>query len=385
MINLNMDFKDYYKTLNIGVGATDEAVKKAYKKLAKQYHPDSDGGSEEKFKEIQEAYEVLKDKNRRSTYDNLYKSHKNSQQSSYKSSSGGFGSGSNNSSYSSNSQQQKAQNDNKSAYDYYKKEAQKARENQAKESQAKQEQSNYGKQKPQDSYQSSHRSYQQKQYTHTKKQNPNESQNKEKKQSKSSSNDNNFSDFFNMFFGGESKSSTKTSRGDDYELAIELDLEDAYHGCTRKLEISSTGQGLRRLEVIIPAGVKDGNKIKIAGEGKIGFNGGENGDLYLKIRIKEHPLYEIEGDDIHSKLYLEPYEAILGTEKEVATLGSKVEIVIPPQTQNGKILRLKHRGLPNAKSKEQGDHYVHTEIRIKDHYSFEELQHYKAIHRINEL
>ncbi len=381
MIDLNMDFKDYYKSLNIGVGATTEAIKKAYKQLAKKYHPDSDGGSEEKFKEIQEAYEVLKDKDRRAKYDTLYRSHKNSGQSSFKS--GGFGSASTNSSYQSNysSQQNKnqqqtqdRQTNNSSAYDYYKQESQKARERQE----------TYTNPKDNTSSDSNQRSYQQKQYTNAKKA-TSSSQTQSKQSSNKANKDNNFSDFFNMFFGGETKSSTKTSRGEDYELAIELDLEDAYHGCTRKLEISSTGQGLRRLEVMIPAGVRDGNKIKIAGEGKVGKNGGENGDLFLKIKIKEHSIFRLEDDDVHSTLQLEPYEAILGTEKEVITLGSKVEIVIPPQTQNGKILRLRNRGLPNPKTKVQGDHYVHTEIKIKEHYSFEELQHYKAIKRVNEL
>ena len=256
MIDLNMDFKDYYKSLNIGMGASDDAIKKAYKQLAKKYHPDSDNGSEEKFKEIQEAYEVLKDKDRRAKYDTLYRSHKNSGQSSFKSANtGGFGSGSYSYNNSSSQSQQKAQqktqqnqtNNNSSAYDYYKQESQKARE--------KQESAN-----------SQQRSYQQKQYTNAKK-NTSNSQT-QSKQSNKNNKDNNFSDFFNMFFSGDNKSSTKSSRGDDYELGIELDLEDAYHGCTRKLEISSTGQGLRRLEVMIPAGVRDGNKIKIAGEGK---------------------------------------------------------------------------------------------------------------------
>ncbi|MEB3315553.1 MAG: J domain-containing protein, partial [Candidatus Melainabacteria bacterium] len=191
-----------------------------------------------------------------------------------------------------------------------------------------------------------------------------------------------FSDFFQMFFG-ESKEKAKGLKGADYEMNIELDLEDAYNGSTRKLEITSTGQGQRRLEVLIPPGVREGNKIKVTGEGKVGKNGGESGDLYLKVKIKEHPLFKIDGDDIHSTLELEPYEAILGAEKEVLTLGSKVEIVIPPQTNHGKILRLRGRGLMNSKTKIQGDHFVHTAIKIKDHYTFEELQHYKAIKKIN--
>jgi len=345
MTSLNMEFKDYYKTLNISNSATDEEIKKAYKQLAKKHHPDSDGGSEEKFKEIQEAYEVLKDKIKRDKYDSMYRNQNSFNKNTYQnqSSSYSYSAGhSNTGNSSSNSNTQNNTNTNQQ------------------------------------------QSYQQKQYNDVKFKNPQKQAHTQnagnKQQSKTNNQNESFSDFFQMFFGEKEKS----ARGTDYEMNIELDLEDAFNGTTRKLEISSTGQGQRRLEVLIPAGVREGNRIKVTGEGKIGKNGGENGDLYLKVKIKEHPLFKIDGDDIHSTLELEPYEAILGADKEVLTLGSKVEIVIPPQTNHGKILRLRGRGLPNAKTKTYGDHFVHTAIKIKDHYTFEELQHYKAIKKINQ-
>lgn len=344
MINLDMEFKDYYKTLNISFGASDEEIKKSYKQLAKKYHPDSDGGSEEKFKEIQEAYEVLKDKIKRDKYDSMHNSQTNfsSKNNTYQSKSSSY-------SYTNASSNNSSTTNNQANANSH-----------------------------------SQQSYQQKQYNDVKYKNANTNpQNKEKSSNtKSNTPNESFSDFFQMFFG-ESKEKAKGLKGADYEMNVELDLEDAYNGSTRKLEITSTGQGQRRLEVLIPPGVREGNKIKVTGEGKVGKNGGESGDLYLKVKIKEHPLFKIDGDDVHSTLELEPYEAILGAEKEVLTLGSKVEIVIPPQTNHGKILRLRGRGLMNSKTKIQGDHFVHTAIKIKDHYTFEELQHYKAIKKIN--
>ncbi len=363
MISLDMEFKDYYSTLNISFGANDEEIKKAYKQLAKKYHPDSEGGSEEKFKEIQEAYEVLKDKTKKDKYDLMYKSQTNfsNKYNTYQSA---------NQNKTNYSNQSSSQNTNQQTY-----------QNTQQSQQSSNNQQNY-QTYTNTQTNTNQQSYQQKQYNDVKNKNTNVNANKEKTSNKSTKPNESFSDFFQMFFG-ESKSQAQPIKGADYEMNIELDLEDAYNGTTRKLEITSTGQGQRRLEVIIPAGVREGNKIKVTGEGKIGKNGGENGDLYLKVKIKEHPLFKVDGDDVHSTLDLEPYEAILGAEKEVLTLGSKVEIVIPPQTNHGKILRLRGRGLINAKNKTQGDHFVHLAIKIKEHYSFEELQHYKALKKLN--
>ena len=385
MISLDMEFKDYYSTLNISFGVSDEEIKKAYKQLAKKYHPDSEGGSEEKFKEIQEAYEVLKDKTKKDKYDLMYKSQTNfsnkynTYQSSSYSNTGSSGSSSQNKSDNSNTGNQSktnysgSQNSNSNQQNYQNSQQNQQAANSSQQNQ--QANSNYQNNNNQ-------QSYQQKQYNDVKNKNTNVNSAKEKTANKSAKPNESFSDFFQMFFG-ESKAQAQPLKGADYEMNIELDLEDAYNGTTRKLEITSTGQGQRRLEVIIPAGVREGNKIKVTGEGKIGKNGGENGDLYLKVKLKEHPLFKVDGDDIHSTLDLEPHEAILGAEKEVLTLGSKVEIVIPPQTNHGKILRLRGRGLINAKNKTQGDHFVHLGIKIKEHYSFEELQHYKALKKLN--
>jgi curved DNA-binding protein len=365
-----MDFKDYYQILQVSRQSDDAEIKKAYKKLAKIYHPDSSQGSEEKFKEINEAYAVLKSFDSRRKYNDIYDS-----QSTYQSQH------SKESTYKSATQNQAYKQKMYNAY---------TKSNPYKETGAKNTTDNY-------------------RGTETKAPPPNSGT----KGKKSDPPEGSFSDFFKKFFGdnqqdsatyskqansndktkntnssSSASSSTKrksnAKRGEDYEMNIELDLEDAYHGSTRKLEISSTGQGLKRLEVLIPAGVREGNRIKIAGEGKAGKNGGENGDLYLKIRIKPHPLYRVEEDDTHMELDLEPWEAILGCEKEITTLGSKVEIVIPAGTPQGKILRLRSKGLPNAKTGMQGDHYVHANIAIREYYEPEELAIYRKLRRFHE-
>ncbi len=198
-----------------------------------------------------------------------------------------------------------------------------------------------------------------------------------------------FSDFFEMLFGqyqekaGLKSKAEKPVKGEDYEMDIELSLEDAYHGAIRKIEITGGNKGVRRLEVTIPAGVRSGNRIKVPNEGKPGLNGAPNGDLYLKVKLKEHHVFKIEGeDDIHSEIELYPHEAVLGCPKKVPSLEGVIEIVIPPKTQNGKILRLKSKGLKNAKSKNTGDHYVHVIIKIPSEISQKEQDLYKQIQKL---
>ena len=193
-----------------------------------------------------------------------------------------------------------------------------------------------------------------------------------------------FSDFFEMLFGQqkeELKKSNESKRGDDYEMPIELSLEDTFHGSIRKIEISSSTQGTRRLEVSIPAGVIEGNKIKIANEGKPGSNGGANGDLYLIVKIKDHNDFQIEGDDVYSELELRAFEAVLGATKQINTIQGTVELVIPAQTQNNKSLRLRSKGL-KRKDGSYGDHFARISIVIPDSPSKEEVALYKELEKL---
>ena len=326
--------------LGVKSDANEKDIKSAFKKLAKQHHPDSSTGSEEKFKQINEAYEVLKDANQRNKYDYLYGTINKS---------------------SSQSQKQRAENYQKSNMysdiysdidsirDFYNQKEKELRKKQAEE---------------------------------------------RLKKSKVNSQGESFSDFFETFFGKhkerakkqkeEAKKQEPRKRGDDFEMDIELALEDAFHGCLRKIEINTANSGVRRLEVSIPAGVKNGTKIKIASEGKPGTGGGQSGDLYLSVKLKEHDDYWLDGDDVHSELRIKPYEAVLGGEKRVGTLGDIVELVVPPKSHNGRVLRLRSKGLKNSKGEAVGDHYVHIIIDIGDNLSDEEIMSYKYLRELNE-
>jgi DnaJ-class molecular chaperone len=322
-----MEFKDYYKILGIENKADEKDIKAAFKKLAKKYHPDSETGSEERFKEINEAYDVLQDKNKRSRYDYMYgnfkapKTNFNSKTQTFK--------------------QNKMYSDLGSFTEFYK---QKEQENRNEEARKRHE-------------------------------------NEQKQES-------NFSDFFETFFGKQKQQANETAakkpiKGDDYEMDLELSLEDAYHGSIRKIEITGTTASIKRLEVSIPAGVRNGTKIKVANEGKLGKQGGVNGDLYLKVRLKEHEQFWLDGDDVHSNLLLEPYQAVLGTTIKIPTLEDIVELVIPPKTHNDRILRLRSKGLKNSKGERLGDHYVHVKIDIPNNFTDEELKTYQYLEELS--
>ena len=166
-------------------------------------------------------------------------------------------------------------------------------------------------------------------------------------------------------------------------MLIDLSLEDAYHGCMRKIEITAGNGNIRRLEVSIPPGVRNGTRIKVANEGKPGVNGGNNGDLYLLVRLAEHEQFWLDEDDVHSELTLEPHEAVLGSTKKIPTLEEIVELVIPPQTNNGRILRLREKGLKNSLGERLGDHYVHIIIDIPKKLSPDEIKSYEYLRELS--
>ncbi len=321
-----MEFKDYYKILGVENKADEKDIKSAFKKLAKKHHPDSEGGSEERFKEISEAYEVLQDRNKRSRYDYMYNNFKQPK--------------TNFNSKSQTFKQKKMYSDLGSFTEFYKQKEQENRTEQIR-----------------------------KRHEHEQKQ------------------ESNFSDFFETFFGKQKEQATKQPenkpiKGEDYEMDLELSLEDAYHGSIRKIEITGSGSSPRRLEVSIPPGVRNGTKIKVANEGKLGKFGGTNGDLYLKVKLKEHDQFWLAGDDVHSDLTLEPHQAVLGTTVKIPTLDNIVELVIPPKTHNSRILRLRSKGLKNSKGEILGDHYIHIKIDFPDNLSAEELKTYTYLQEL---
>jgi len=285
-----MEFKDYYKILGVDSGASQDEIKRAYRKLARKYHPDvsSESDAEARFKEVGEAYEALKDPEKRARYDQL----KNSgwhQGDEFRPPPGWSDSG-----------------DAARGFD------------------------------PEDLA--------------------------------------GFSDFFSSLFGGgmgrgRQRRGSVRSAGRDSHARIEVDLETAFHGGTRRLsmaraEVDEHGmvrQRPQQIDVRIPPGVADGQQIRLAGKGEPGLGGGPAGDLYLEVTIKPHQLYEVHGRDLHLTLPITPWEAALGGKIAVPTPAGKVEMNIPPGSSSGKRLRLKGRGLPGKKP---GDQYVILKVEV---------------------
>ena len=284
-----MDYKDYYKILGISKEASQEEVKRAYRKLARKYHPDvnKEAGAEVHFKEISEAYAVLKDVEKRRAYDNFGSNWQ-------------AGQGGNSTEWNSGFQR-----------------------------------TSYGSQRA-----SSQR----------------------------------FSDFFESLFGrGNGPFSTEGSShfgrefhasGEDLHAKVSISLEDSYHGAKRTITLNRTvddGHGRltmqpQSLQVAIPKGIIEGQQIRLEGQGGDGFGQGPRGNLFLEIIFESHPLFTVSKRDIFLILPVTPWEAALGATIAVPTLGGKVDLKLPPNSQNGRKMRLKDRGL--SSKTQVGNQYV---------------------------
>lgn len=320
-----MEFKDYYATLGLTKAASEKEIKQAFRKLARKYHPDvnpGDKGAEAKFKDINEAYEVLGDPAKRKKYDELGANWRMYEQAEAAGGAspftgqwnmrGGPGGG-----FRTITQEEMEEL--------------------------------FGDANP-------------------------------------------FSDFFTTFFGGGFREEAgarrggaragrgKQRKGRDLEHEIDLTLEDAYHGSTRRLSLKHDGHA-RTVDVRIPAGVTDGSRVRVAGEGEHGSGGGSASDLYLRVRLAPHPVFDRKGRDIYVKAPVPVTTAVLGGEVEVPTIaGKNVRLRIPPLTQNGQMFRLKGYGMPAVgKPDEKGDAYARVEVQLPTHLSADERQHYEAL------
>ncbi|MBI4478245.1 MAG: J domain-containing protein [Acidobacteria bacterium] len=319
-----MDFKDYYATLGLTKTASEKEIKQAYRKLARKFHPDvnpGDRSAEARFKEINEAYEVLGDPEKRRRYDELGANWRMYEQAQQAGAGAGapFGGG----------------------WTF-----------------------NFGG--PGGGFR-----------TMT-----------EEEMHRIFGDQDPFSDFFHTFFGGgepgrrtRAGRSTRGRRGHDVEQEIELSLEEAYQGSTRRLSIKHDGH-TRTVDVRIPAGVVNGSRVRIAGEGEPGQTGA--GDLYLRIRVKPHERFELKGRDLHVRVPVAITTAVLGGEAATATPGGRtLKLKIPQGTQNGQVFRLKGHGMPTLRtSGEAGDLYGIVDIQVPRHVSAEEKKHYEELARI---
>jgi curved DNA-binding protein len=198
-----------------------------------------------------------------------------------------------------------------------------------------------------------------------------------------------FSDFFKTFFGGggggrETRGrgrAPRAQKGRDIEHEVELTLEEAFHGATRRMSIKEGGHA-RSVDVRIPAGVKDGSRVRAAGEGESGASGGAAGDLYLRVRIRPHPVFERTGNDLKTKVAVPVTTAVLGGEANVPTVSGSVRLKIPETTQNGQVFRLKGHGMPViGKPEQRGDLYAQVDVQLPRSLTKDQRQHYEALQR----
>ena len=329
-----MEFKDYYATLGVTKSSTEKEIKQAFRKLARKHHPDvnpGDKAAEARFKEINEAYEVLGDPPKRKKYDELGANWRAYEQAERAGGPNPFA-----------GQWNANMGGGGGAGGGFRTMTQEEMEEM------------FGDQNP-------------------------------------------FSDFFTTFFGGggfggQRESSARGARGRtrqrpgrDVEHEIELSLEDAYHGATRRLSLKHDGHA-RTVDVRIPAGVGDGSRVRISGEGESGTGGAASGDLYLRVRLAMHPLFERKGRDLYVKAPLPVTTAVLGGEVEVPTIsGKSVRLKIPALTQNGQVFRLKGYGMPAVgKTDDKGDAYARVEIQLPSQLTPEERAHYEALAKLPE-
>ncbi len=331
-----MEFKDYYKTLGVAKTSSEKEIKQSYRKLARKHHPDvnpGDKAAETKFKEINEAYEVLGDPAKRKKYDELGSNWRAYEQAEARGEANPFGGG--------------------------------------------QWNVNYGGGGGQGGYR-----------TMT----PEEME-------EMFGDSNPFSDFFTTFFGGSGSAAggaqgfgregarargrARQRQGRDVEHEMELSLEEAYHGSARRLSTTHEGQP-RTVDVRIPAGVTDGSRVRVAGEGEPGSGGAKAGDLYLRVKLSAHPVFERKGRDLYVKVPVPVTTDVLGGEAEVPTLtGKTVRLKIPPLTQNGQVFRLKGYGMPAVnKPDDKGDLYARVEVQLPTQLSEAEREHWEALAKL---
>jgi molecular chaperone DnaJ len=315
-----MASKDYYQILGVNRNASGKEIKQAYRRLARKYHPDlnpNDKSAEARFKEINAAYQVLSDAEKRKKYDQFGEQWEYADQ------------------FAKSGGQERARWD-------------------------------FGRGGTSFEY----------------------------------GDLSGFGGIFSSLFGDSgvgSRIKRGPRRGQDIESPIEVTLEESYHGSTRLMQLQTeepctacggtgrvgnricticNGAGgkavLRRLEVKIPTGVRDGSRIRIAGEGGPGLAGGSKGDLYLVVKVLPHKLFERKGDDLYTEVSIPLATAILGGEVRLPTLNESLSLKIPPETQNGKIFRLAGKGMPQLGNNKYGNMLARVKVVLPTNLTEEE-------------
>jgi len=319
-----MEFKDYYATLGVAKTASEKEIKQAFRKLARKFHPDvnpGDKSSEARFKEINEAYEVLSDPEKRKKYDEL-----GSNWRMYEQAGAGADAGTPFGGWTVNM-------GGAPGGGYRTMTEEEMREI-------------FGTEDP-------------------------------------------FSDFFKTFFGsgGEPETGRRTSRGRgrsrkgrDVEQELALTLDEAFGGVTRRLAIKHDGHA-RTVDIRIPAGVGDGSRVRVSGEGEQGTGGAAAGDLYFRIRIEPHPTFQRKGSDLYVTVTIPLTTAVLGGEADVPTLtGKPLRLRIPETTQPGQVFRLRGHGMPIVgKTDQRGDLYATADVQLPRTLTPEQRKQFEAL------
>ena len=288
-----MIFKDYYKILSLETNrVSSEQIKNAYRLAAKKYHPDvnvQDRLSEEKIKDVNEAYRVLSNPSTKRKYDRMWTS-------------------------------------------------------------------NVGKKKYEEA---------------------------------SRSTGSVFSDFFNMFFGANQDEKTimqKTKKipinGENIETSIDVGLEESFYGKEKKISLRTVDGKMKVFTISIPAGIRNGEKIRLLRQGKEGTNGGKNGDLFIKVNITNNKKFRLKGNDLYTDLFLTPWEAALGTKAQVSSIDEPTQVYIPEGIQTGEVIRIPRKGYKDGKGG-RGDLVAEIKVMVPKKLSSEERNLFENLNKIS--
>ena len=290
-----MIFKDYYKILSLETNrVSSEQIKNAYRLAAKKYHPDvnvQDRLSEEKIKDVNEAYRVLSNPSTKRKYDRMWTS-------------------------------------------------------------------NVGKKKYEEA---------------------------------SRSTGSVFSDFFNMFFGTSQNEKTITPKskkmpinGENIETRIDVGLEESFYGQEKKISLRTVDGKMKVFTITIPAGIRNGEKIRLLRQGKEGTNGGKNGDLFIKVNVTNNKKFRLKGNDLYTDLYLTPWEAALGTKAQVSSIDEPTQVYIPEGIQTGELIRIPGKGYKDGKGG-RGDLVAEIKVMVPKKLSSEERNLFENLNKISKF